>query len=173
MNVGAETGKEQKLLHTFVKQTNKSMQQRGKGRVEDNTRMGGGRGKDAVSKKMGDLQHSTAEPSKGRTKWLFTAPFIGLFEGGKYIDHAHRRCQHRIPPRRCCHGEDDATTWRQRNLIARVKQVLRDTQFLPHHNLAMRGGAVFESVCDSVSSMNQAGLGGRWMMALEGQGGGG
>lgn len=144
MNVGAETGKEQKLLHTFVKQTNKSMQQRGKGRVEDNTRMGGGRGKDAVSKKMGDLQHSTAEPSKGRTKWLFTAPFIGLFEGGKYIDHAHRRCQHRIPPRRCCHGEDDATTWRQRNLIARVKQVLRDTQFLPHHNLAMRGGAVFE-----------------------------
>jgi hypothetical protein len=46
---------------------------------------------------MGDLQHSTAEPSKGRTKWLFTAPFIGLFEGGKYIDQAHRRCQHRIP----------------------------------------------------------------------------
>jgi hypothetical protein len=94
---------------------------------------------------MGNLQHSTAEPSTGRTKWLFTAPFIGLAEGGKYIDHAqHRRRQRRIPPRRRRHGEDDATTWRQRNLIARVKQVLRDTQFLPHHDLAMRGGAVFE-----------------------------
>ena len=141
---GGETGKEQKLLHTFVKQTNKSMQQRGKGRVEDNTRMGGERGKDAVSKKMGNLQHSTAEPSTGRTKWLFTTPFIGLVEGGKYIDHVHHCRKHQIPPRRRCHGEDDATTWRQRNLIARVKQVLRDTQFLPHHDLAMRGGAVFE-----------------------------
>ncbi len=37
-----------------------------------NTEWGGETGKDAVSKKMGNLQHGPAELSTGRTKWLFT-----------------------------------------------------------------------------------------------------
>ncbi len=38
-----------------------------------NNEWGGETGKDAVSKKVGNLQHGPAEPSTGRTKWLFTA----------------------------------------------------------------------------------------------------
>jgi hypothetical protein len=66
MNVGAETGKEQKLLHTFVKQTNKSMQQRGKGRVEDNTRMGGEEGR-MLSRKKWEI-YSTVPQNPARAE---------------------------------------------------------------------------------------------------------
>jgi hypothetical protein len=65
MNGGGETGKEQKLLHTFVKQTNKSMQQRGKGRVEDNTRMGGGKEGRMLSRKKWEI-YSTVPQNPAR-----------------------------------------------------------------------------------------------------------
>lgn len=70
MNVGAETGKEQKLLHTFVKQTNKSMQQRGKGRVEDNTQMGGKEGR-MLSQKNGKFTAQFHRTQHGQKQMAF------------------------------------------------------------------------------------------------------
>ena len=68
---GGETGKEQKLLHTFVKQTNKSMQQRGKGRVEDNTRMGGGKREGCCLEKNGKFTAQYRRTQHGQNQMAF------------------------------------------------------------------------------------------------------